>query len=162
MSNELTPTMSALRARYLDDPGASLPALADEYGYDIEIVQSVAEKGDWVSAKREYLASKYETKNAQYREMASEKRLPMVERQLEIVEKLQAQILLFLDSGLASESSAELRRLSETVTSVTGTLHNLLGVKEALTTEKSKNGDTNLFFIPTSAPLKRVGNPTSS
>lgn len=155
MTNELSIPMSKLRARFLDDPGVSLLHLAEEVGIPIEQVEDAANEGNWMQQKREHLAAKYESRNAEYREMASQRRLPLVERQLEVVEKLQTRILMSLDE-CEDNDSRELRRMSETINSVTATLHNLLGIKEALTTEKKSDGGTNLFFIPTAAPVKNV------
>ena len=129
-------------------------------------VAALAEDEDWKGQKERYFQDRYHAKNALYREVASEKRLPMVNTQLQIIEALQTQILGFLreNDGMGSQ---ELRRMSETLASVTGSINALLGIKEALQ-DGQKNatihgsGDQ-YFFFPGAQPVtgaSRHANPS--
>jgi len=148
--------ITEIRSAFLEDPSTSLTKLAQDYEISLTQLELVAKEEDWTSQKRSYYAQKYESQNIMFREAAVEKRLPLVMKQLEIVEKLQNIILLALEEGGLDAGSHELRRISETVTSITGTLNSLLGIKDALEVEKKDRGRNHTIFLMSGAqPIKK-------
>ena len=73
-----------------------------------------------------------------FRDMAAGRRLPLVEKQLNILGELQDWVLMLM-MAQDDMDSGDLRRISETVTSMTGSLNALLGV-QALVPEGKEDG----------------------
>lgn len=142
---------------YMTELNTSLPEVLRRYNLPSN-VERVADDEDWLGQKRKLFAERYQARNALFREEISQRRLPMVNTQLEIVEKLQERVLLLLDSyGHKVADSVELRRLSETLSSITASMNALLGIKEAMNDATSKRqgdgGGDNFFFFPNAMPL---------
>lgn len=163
MPNEISVSMDDQIARaryeYLSDLTLSLTDVLHRYQLPMEVIRQ-AEEEEWSLQKKRYFDEQYSARNAIYREEASKRRLPIVNTQLQIVEKLQGLILTYMaeaeDSGNPVASS-ELRRLSETLASVTGSINALLGIKEALNegqkTSIHGGGGDQYFFFPGAEPL---------
>ncbi len=150
--------LDAIRYEYVKDPTSDLRALAEQRGVPVALVETSAREGKWLAQRREHFKEKYEGMNILFREMATERRMPMVLKQLEAIEKLQDKVLDYMDCEGGGQTSQDLRRLSETLTSLTGSISALLGVKDAFNSGGSGQGTTNanFFILPGARPIKPV------
>jgi hypothetical protein len=153
-----TDLLDPIRYEYIKDPMSSLQALAEARNVPVAVVEAAAREGKWLAQRREHFKERYEGMNTVFREMATERRMPMVLKQLEAIEKLQDKVLDYMDLEGGGATSQDLRRLSETLTSLTGSISALLGVKDAFNAGGNNQGTTNanFFILPGARPIRPV------